>query len=142
MTYQPCHECGFELYHPLPTKLTVSHAGIYSDARFPGRTILVLDEHHEHLDEVPAKILAEFVNDIATFSSWLRTMPGVERINVSILGNAEPHVHAHLIPRRPSTEPEPKRSPWDDPRPRQPLTDLQLAKTYATLSGNWEGSHW
>lgn len=37
---------------------------------------------------------------------------GAKRMNYAILGNAVPHVHAHVIPRF-ETDPNPNQSPWN-----------------------------
>jgi diadenosine tetraphosphate (Ap4A) HIT family hydrolase len=80
--------------------LKVSHAGLYDDARFPGRLIVSLDDHFEHFDEVAPRVMAEFMADLQRASLVLRKMGDVDRVNVAVLGNKDPHVHAHVIPRR------------------------------------------
>lgn len=94
----PCIECGFELWIPLK-KFSKTTLGLYNDARFPGRSILKLDDHYDQLDEVPETLLKEFWKDINTASKALKNTTRSERINIAILGNRESHVHAHLIPR-------------------------------------------
>ncbi|WP_396910900.1 HIT family protein [Mycolicibacterium sp.] len=96
---QECPMCGFALFTPI-AKLRVSHAGLYDDARFPGRLIVSLDTHFEHFDQVDPVVLAQFMADLQTASVVLRKMGGVDRVNVAVLGNKDPHVHAHVIPRR------------------------------------------
>jgi diadenosine tetraphosphate (Ap4A) HIT family hydrolase len=115
-----CSICGFELWIVVG-RLTVSSVGLYDDGRFPGRLLVSLGPHHEHLEEVPEALVNSFISDIQSAARVLRKVTGVERVNVAILGNQDPHVHAHLIPRSPLHEPIPHRSPWEDPRPRQQL---------------------
>lgn len=126
-----CAVCSFTLWHPIST-LGVSTLGLYDDARFPGRTLVVLNEHHDHLDEVPPALAAAFVSDVQRVAGVLRGL-GASRANVAILGNQEPHVHAHVIPRRAHAEPLPHRSPWDDPRPREPLPPAEASSWIHTL---------
>lgn len=115
-----CPQCGFGLWTPL-ARLSVSDVGLYRDARFPGRLLLSIRDHYEHLDEAPVPVAIAFMKDIQAASRALRTaFDDVTRVNVSILGNAEPHVHAHLIPRR-ASDPLPTKAPWEDPRPRAEL---------------------
>lgn len=119
---EACALCGFELWEPI-VSLDVSGVGLYDDARFPGRTLVSLSHHYEHLDDLPPELAARFMHDIQTTARALREALSVQRANVAILGNQEPHVHAHVIPRYPETEPRPFNAPWQDTRQRHPLTD-------------------
>lgn len=112
-----CAACGFALYHPI-ADLSVSAVGLYDDARFPGRVIVSLNEHVEHFDNVER--VAEYMTDIQQACRALRQLDEVERINVSVLGNKVAHVHAHLIPRRPS-DANHGLSPWENAPPLSPL---------------------
>jgi diadenosine tetraphosphate (Ap4A) HIT family hydrolase len=94
-----CSTCGFALWTPI-VKLSVSHVGLYDDARFPGRLIVSLDEHVEHFDQADPGVLAAFVADLQLASVVLRKMGNVDRVNIAVLGNKDPHLHAHVIPRR------------------------------------------
>jgi diadenosine tetraphosphate (Ap4A) HIT family hydrolase len=49
----------------------------------------------------------------------------VKRVNIAILGNEVAHVHFHLIPRRPLDEPIPTRPPWEHPKPKHPLSEIE-----------------
>lgn len=106
-----CPECGFSLWLPI-AELSVSRVGLYDDARFPGRVIVSAIEHFDHLDDVDPGYLAQFMVDIQRVSSALRSLDGVERTNMAILGNRDAHVHAHVFPRRPD-DANAGRAPWD-----------------------------
>ncbi|MEV7693271.1 HIT family protein [Microbacterium sp. NPDC089189] len=112
-----CLQCGFGLWIPVD-ELSSSYMGLYSDARFPGRCIVTLNQHAEHLDELPPDTVSSFMLNVRVASMALRIATGSPRINVAILGNQEGHVHAHLIPRYPESEPRPNKAPWEDTRPR------------------------
>ena len=116
-----CARCGFGIWLPVGD-LPASTVGLYDDARFPGRVIVSAHEHHEHLDEMPADALAAFMADVARTSRAVRSLDGVERVNVAVLGNQEPHVHAHVIPRR-AGEVNAGKAPWDEAPPRRKLND-------------------
>jgi diadenosine tetraphosphate (Ap4A) HIT family hydrolase len=128
-----CAICGFELWVVLGT-LTVTSVGLYDDARFPGRLLLSLDSHYEHLEDVPEDLANWFISDIQAAARMLRKVTGAERVNVAILGNQEPHVHAHLVPRFPLQEPFPKSSPWQDPRPRRTLGEADRTRLVHDLT--------
>lgn len=120
VTAAPCSTCGFALWIPI-TRLDVSSVGLYDDGRFPGRLIVSLNEHRDHVDELSEVELTRFMCDIQTATRVLRADEDVVRVNIAILGNQESHVHAHVIPRRPEREPLPSNAPWQDLRPRAAL---------------------
>lgn len=124
-----CDECGFELWTPI-WRLNVARAGLYDDARFPGRLIVSLNDHYDHLDEMPSHLLAAFMADVSEASKVLRWSLGADRVNVAVLGNQESHVHAHVIPRK-SSDPRPNHAPWQDPRPR---TNLSLPEREVVMA--------
>lgn len=143
MSYE-CLECGMEQWAPVNLGLRVTHADFYPDARFPGRLVLMLEDHYDHLHEVPDELMAEFMRDVKKVSKLLMGLEGVRRVNMAVLGNSVPHVHAHLIPRYPG-ESLPDKSPWNDPRPfttilratqNLVITQLEsLAVEYKVLEG-------
>lgn len=128
-----CRACSFELWTPIAA-LSVSGVGLYDDVRFPGRLLVSLEPHYDHIDDVPVDLLNAFMADIRVASQALRDVVGADRVNLAVLGNAESHVHAHLIPRTASSEPQPSRSPWQDPRPLQPLGSALRAQVLVGLT--------
>jgi diadenosine tetraphosphate (Ap4A) HIT family hydrolase len=115
-----CLKCGFELWRPIAS-IHSSHLGLYSDARFPGRSILSLREHSEHFDLIDHDTLWNFMTDIQSSVTAIKHATKAPRVNVAVLGNQEGHVHAHLIPRKPVEEPNPDKAPWEDGRQKGPL---------------------
>jgi hypothetical protein len=122
---RPCSQCGFELWIQIAS-LRCTTVGLYDDARFPGRLIVSLVDHFEHMDELPAEVTASFMCDVQEAARVLRKQLGAERVN------------AHLVPRYGVSEPLPDHSPWNDPRPREnlaPNTQRQLVQSLrASLS--------
>lgn len=128
-----CSKCGFQLWTPLFASNTVTIA-LYDDARFPGRLLVSLNDHYEHLDEVPEAVIARLMSSTQSAVRCMKLVLGVERVNMAILGNREPHVHAHLVPRYPQHEPLPDRAPWEDPRPRERLDPVERKRLIMKLS--------
>lgn len=122
-----CLKCGFELYNPVAS-LKLSDWGIYNDARFPGRSIVSLREHNTHEETVPSALMGAFMAEVQHVSRVIKAVTGCERVNIALLGNTVHHVHAHLIPRHPESEPNPEKSPWDDPREKETLSEAELKK--------------
>lgn len=132
-----CAECRFDIWLPVWEDIEVA-VGLYDDARFPGRLILVLKRHHEHLDELSEGELGIFSVRMARWGGILRRGTGAARVNYAVLGNTQPHVHAHLVPRFPSEEPFPERPPWEDPRKRESLGH-RVPELVATLEAELGG---
>lgn len=135
--HNACATCGFQLWNPLEA-LSVSTVGLYDDGRFPGRLIVSLNPHFNHFDELPADTLSSFIKDIQAMSAVLRSLDGVERVNVAILGNKDVHVHAHVIPRR-VTEPNYGLSPWDNAPKWFPLEPSVREDVLRTLTQAIQG---
>lgn len=127
----PC-QCGFELWEPI-AQSQHSRLGLYNDDRFPGRSILALQEHRTSIENLPMDTMLGFMRDIQVAMSAIRLATGADRVNVSILGNRDPHVHAHLIPRFSNTEAFPDCSPWNDPRNKQKLPFEEVSQIKARI---------
>lgn len=106
-----CAECGFELFRPI-ARLAVSTLGLYEDGRFPGRCLLVLNSHAEHFEDLPESLAQQLSTDARKAARAIRLATRARRVNLAILGNVEPHLHVHLIPRGGANDPAPGRSPW------------------------------
>jgi diadenosine tetraphosphate (Ap4A) HIT family hydrolase len=116
-----CEQCKFELYLPIVSLYDTnnqifSSLGLYDDARFPGRCILSLHNHYEHIEDMPDEDLFIFMKHIKQSIEAIKSVTQVDRVNIAILGNTVSHVHAHLIPRYPNNEKYPNKSPWNDDR--------------------------
>lgn len=115
-----CKSCAFSIWRPI-ADLAVSAVGLYDDRRFPGRCLVVFREHVEHLTEVSDTEAHQFLDDARMVAkALLHLLPGT-RINYAVLGNTEPHLHMHLIPRVPHEDPVPLRTPWEHPEARSPM---------------------
>lgn len=123
-----CPVCAFSLYIPVRADgLRVSHVGLYADGRFPGRCILVYENHEEHLEALPRDQLMSFWEDATEVGRAVKAATGAPRVNYAVLGNAAPHLHIHIIPRQPGLEELPTRSPWNDPRNAFELSTDRIA---------------
>lgn len=116
----PCAQCNFELWEPIAESET-SVLGLYNDDRFPGRSIIKLKRHKDSLEELTETELASFMTNVTIAIRAIKQATGAARVNLAILGNREPHVHAHLIPRFPEREEFPDCSPWNDRREKGKL---------------------
>jgi diadenosine tetraphosphate (Ap4A) HIT family hydrolase len=86
------------------------------------------EEHAEDFAELEEKVSQAFVSDAQTAARAIRKVTGVPRINYAILGNEEPHVHFHLIPRGHANDPIPTRPPWEHPNNKVELVDSEIQR--------------
>lgn len=132
-----CAECGFALWLPI-VELETSSVGLYDDGRFPGRLLVSLHQHFDNIEDVPDVLAATYFQEVRHAMRVARAVTGAERINLAVLGNQEPHVHAHLIPRHPKTDPNSAQSPWNDPRPRVRLGTAERTEIIDRYSAAFE----
>jgi diadenosine tetraphosphate (Ap4A) HIT family hydrolase len=128
-----CGVCGFKLWLPI-SELRRSVLGLYDDARFPGRCILALTHHEEQLEDLDPETAAAFLEDARDAARAIARATASPRVNYAVLGNTEPHLHWHLIPRFPDREPLPARPPWEHPENASPLGSGAISELTARIA--------
>jgi diadenosine tetraphosphate (Ap4A) HIT family hydrolase len=127
-----CPKCSFELWLPI-ANLRVSTLGLNSDARFPGRCLLVLNEHREDFDEMDSVLASAFVDDARLAAHAIKSATKAPRVNYAIFGNRVPHIHFHLIPRAMPSDPIPNQSPWEHPERQKKLDEKESKRLVAQI---------
>lgn len=93
----------------------------------PGYSLLLPDPVVPHLNAMSLEARKQFLVDMSMLGEAILNVTGATRINYEMLGNLEPALHAHVIPRFPEKESETLRTKpiwfyeWD----RAPLFDLE-----------------
>ncbi len=105
-----CKECGFDLWQYV-ARIPSAHVGLYDDNRYPGRCLVVLPRHAEEFAELTKAEMFDFMFSVQRVAKAIKNAVGATRMNYAILGNAVPHIHAHIIPRF-EDDPNPNSSPW------------------------------
>ena len=77
----------------------------------PGYSLLLPDPVVGDLNQLVGSSRERFLHDMAAFGDVVLAVTGAERINYDILGNVEPALHAHVIPRYSWEPPEQRRTP-------------------------------
>lgn len=119
----PCEVCGFASGEWIAT-LAVSDLCFVSDHRFPGRCVITLHPHATELFELGPEILSAYADDVSRAAKAIKLATDAFKMNYEILGNADPHVHCHLVPRQLS-EPKPKVPAWLHPEPQAALATAE-----------------
>ena len=65
----------------------------------PGYSLLLPDPVVPHLNALTGSARDRFLSDMAALGDAVLAVTSAERINYEILGNVEPALHAHVIPR-------------------------------------------
>ena len=75
-----------------------------------GYCLLLPDPVVTDLNTLTGDARSQFLGDMAALGDAVLAVTGAERINYEILGNVEPALHAHIIPRHATEEPELRRT--------------------------------
>lgn len=70
-----------------------------------GYCLLLPDPVVSDLNALTGETRRRFLDDMAALGDAVLAVTGAERINYEILGNVEPALHAHVIPRHASEDP-------------------------------------
>jgi len=127
-----CGACGFEQARPI-ARLRATTLAFYDDARFPGRAVLVLDEHATLIEDLPLETARDLALDVRQAAAAIRAASGARRINYAAFGNVVPHVHVHLIPRHGDWETAPAATAWDHPQPERKLDPAEADRLVAAI---------
>ena len=81
-----------------------------------GYCILHADPEVPSLNDLPPDMRQIFLTDMALVGDAILAVTGAERINYALMGNSDPVLHAHIVPRY-AWEPEELRKglPWSHP---------------------------
>ena len=76
-----------------------------------GYCLLLPDPVVRDLNALTGDERRQFLGDMAALGDAVLAVTGAERINYEILGNVEPALHAHVIPRHATEDPELRKKP-------------------------------
>ena len=102
----------------------------------PGYCLLLPDPVVPHLNALGGAGRTAFLDDMARLGDAVLAVTSAERINYEILGNVEPALHAHVIPRFASEPDERRRAAvwlhdWNTAPPFDAEADAPLARAIA-----------
>lgn len=81
------------------------------DQTYRGRTVVWLKEHFDDPVDVPKELRTSLMNEVMCVAEAIRRTLRPDRLNYTCFGNAVPHVHWHIIPRR-KDDPDWGKAPW------------------------------
>jgi len=93
-----------------------------------GYCLLLPDPVVPHLNALIDEEREQFLRDMTLLGDVVLAVTGADRINYEILGNVEPALHAHVIPRHASEDPDLRKKPvWLHDWSAAPGIDAQAA---------------
>jgi diadenosine tetraphosphate (Ap4A) HIT family hydrolase len=78
-----------------------------------GYALVLLKEHVREPFELPANVQRAHFREVMRAAEALNATFRPRKLNFSCYGNAEPHVHWHIVPRY-EDDPHPGKDPWED----------------------------
>jgi diadenosine tetraphosphate (Ap4A) HIT family hydrolase len=110
----------------------------------PGYALLLPDPVVPDLNALSGDARQQFLDDMARLGDAVLAVTGAERINYEILGNVEPVLHAHVIPRYAWEPPARRRTTvwlhdWSAAPPFSPEGHAQLLQALAQRLRSAEG---
>ncbi|HEX8029418.1 MAG TPA: HIT domain-containing protein [Vicinamibacterales bacterium] len=105
-----------------------------------GYCLLLPDPVVSDLNALTGDKRRQFLADMARLGDAVLSVTGAERINYEILGNVEPALHAHIIPRHTSEVPDLRKQPvwlhdWSAAVPVGGVAHDQLRARIAAVLG-------
>jgi diadenosine tetraphosphate (Ap4A) HIT family hydrolase len=94
--------------------LSESHVTLADEQAYRGYCLLLLKDHHDHLDHLPLERQVRLWEDVTQVAAAVRSRLEPVRLNYACLGNYVTHVHWHVIPRY-ADDPEPQHPIWVRP---------------------------
>lgn len=80
--------------------LRISSLFLFRDQRYKGYCILSFDPYHAtNFDALPDEEYTAFMGDVRSASSAIRAAMKPDHMNYELLGNSNPHLHWHIVPR-------------------------------------------
>ena len=80
--------------------LPLSRALLMNDARYPWVILTPRRLGAIEIRDLDIAERAQLMEELALVAATLRSLPDVEKINIGMLGNIVPQLHAHVIGRR------------------------------------------
>jgi diadenosine tetraphosphate (Ap4A) HIT family hydrolase len=109
-----------------------SIAYLHDDQFFPGWTFLVLKRHATELWQLEPAERGRLIEEVTRVARAVSVAFDAVKMNYELLGNAIPHVHWHLVPRR-ADDPSPRVPVWTVPHEPRRLTSGEMTERIALI---------
>jgi diadenosine tetraphosphate (Ap4A) HIT family hydrolase len=97
------------------------------DQTWPGWSMLILKRHATELFELEPAERAAVIEEVSAAARILKDTLQATKINIELLGNKEPHIHWHIVPRK-AGDPGWNLPIWSHPHTPAPLSPREHDK--------------
>ena len=119
--------CRASSYAPLIARMESGWAVLGTSQFLRGYSVLLPDPVVPHLNAMTAPHREQFLKDMARLGDAVFKVTGALRINYAMLGNVEPALHAHVVPRYTDEAPALRTAhPWAYDWAAAPQFELQV----------------
>ena len=96
-----CDICGLmeEKGNTFIADLEISKFFLNKKQNFHGRSMIIFNRHVEELEDLTEEEMRMFVLDVKKAALAIKKSLKPDKLNYSILGNKENHLHCHIYPR-------------------------------------------
>jgi len=104
-----------------------------------GYTLVLLKEHVREPFDLPPHVQQEHFREVMRAAEAINATFHPVKMNFSCYGNAEPHVHWHIVPRY-EDDPHPGKDPWQDIArfPEKTITPERAREIALLIRGNFD----
>jgi diadenosine tetraphosphate (Ap4A) HIT family hydrolase len=81
-------------------ELPASTVYLWKDGRHPGRCVVALKGHARELFALEPARRQQFMDDVSAVAAAIQQGFQADKINYAVFGDAVPHLHFHLVPKR------------------------------------------
>lgn len=110
----------------LVKELTAGYVVLGDHQFYKGYTLLLAKRHVAELHMLDADVRRQFLDEMAMVGKAVWRAFGPAKLNYEILGNADPHLHAHIFPRH-ADDPDPLKPVWSVPEALRKSADAKPA---------------
>ena len=108
-------------------ELKTGYVVLKDDQFYKGYALFLCKKHVTELHELDDKFKAEFLNEMSQVAKAVHKTFNPVKLNYELLGNANPHLHWHIIPRY-KNDSNPKKPIWSTRRKQGTVKQEVMSK--------------
>lgn len=97
----PCFYCTDEHKHYMQEicRLDASTVFLHNEQEYPGRCIVVLNDHKTELFQLSPTQRANYMDNVAAVAHAVHRLFTPVKINYAVYGDIDSHIHFHVVPK-------------------------------------------
>lgn len=101
MNPDPCFYCtdAYKDYMQEICRLDTSTVFLHNEQEYPGRCIVVLNDHKTELFQLSPAQRASYMDSVAAVAQAVDRLFNPVKINYAVYGDIDSHIHFHVVPK-------------------------------------------